>query len=160
MNNELYHHGIKKQRWGHRRFQNEDGTYTEAGKERYFGSRSEKKAAKKELKSAYKQLTRSILANEVATKAALSTFNKEDHDKAYNMVSNGQLYVKASFKKNFNDQSIDVYLGKQKQPTIKVKLDNGKKFTYDFMDKEAATRFNDFVDYYNNRLDAASKLEY
>ena len=29
---ELYHHGIKGQRWGVRRFQNEDGTYTEEGK--------------------------------------------------------------------------------------------------------------------------------
>ncbi len=31
---ELYHHGIKGQRWGVRRFQNEDGTYTSLGKER------------------------------------------------------------------------------------------------------------------------------
>ncbi len=35
---ELYHHGIKGQKWGVRRFQNEDGTYTDAGKERYFGT--------------------------------------------------------------------------------------------------------------------------
>lgn len=32
---ELYHHGIKGQKWGQRRFQNEDGSYTEAGKRRY-----------------------------------------------------------------------------------------------------------------------------
>ena len=32
---ELYHHGIKGQKWGRRRFQNEDGTLTPAGKERY-----------------------------------------------------------------------------------------------------------------------------
>lgn len=32
---ELYHHGIKGQRWGVRRFQNEDGSLTEAGKKRY-----------------------------------------------------------------------------------------------------------------------------
>lgn len=32
---ELYHHGIKGQKWGYRRYQNEDGTFTEAGKERY-----------------------------------------------------------------------------------------------------------------------------
>ena len=32
---ELYHHGIKGQKWGVRRFQNEDGTLTEKGKERY-----------------------------------------------------------------------------------------------------------------------------
>jgi len=32
---ELYHHGIKGQRWGIRRFQNEDGTLTAEGKQRY-----------------------------------------------------------------------------------------------------------------------------
>ena len=32
---ELYHHGIKGQKWGRRRFQNEDGSLTPAGKERY-----------------------------------------------------------------------------------------------------------------------------
>ena len=31
---ELYHHGIKGQKWGIRRFQNADGTYTEEGKRR------------------------------------------------------------------------------------------------------------------------------
>lgn len=31
----LAHHGIKGQKWGVRRFQNADGTLTEAGKERY-----------------------------------------------------------------------------------------------------------------------------
>ena len=30
----LYHHGILGQKWGIRRFQNSDGTYTEAGKKR------------------------------------------------------------------------------------------------------------------------------
>ena len=32
---ELYHHGILKQRWGVRRFQNSDGSLTAAGRERY-----------------------------------------------------------------------------------------------------------------------------
>lgn len=31
---ELYHHGIKGQKWGVRRYQNKDGTYTSAGKKR------------------------------------------------------------------------------------------------------------------------------
>ena len=35
VSNELYHHGIKNQKWGVRRFQNPDGTLTEAGKRRY-----------------------------------------------------------------------------------------------------------------------------
>lgn len=32
---ELYHHGILGQKWGVRRYQNSDGTLTEAGKKRY-----------------------------------------------------------------------------------------------------------------------------
>lgn len=32
---ELYHHGIKGQKWGVRRFQNKDGSLTPAGRERY-----------------------------------------------------------------------------------------------------------------------------
>ena len=32
---ELYHHGIKGQKWGVRRFQNKDGSLTPAGKRRY-----------------------------------------------------------------------------------------------------------------------------
>lgn len=33
--NELYHHGIKGQRWGIRRYQNEDGTLTPEGRKHY-----------------------------------------------------------------------------------------------------------------------------
>lgn len=32
---ELYHHGIKGMKWGERRYQNEDGSYTDAGRKRY-----------------------------------------------------------------------------------------------------------------------------
>lgn len=35
MQKQLYHHGIKGQRWGVRRFQNEDGTLTSDGQKRY-----------------------------------------------------------------------------------------------------------------------------
>lgn len=34
-NDDLYHHGIKGQRWGVRRYQNPDGTLTEAGRKKY-----------------------------------------------------------------------------------------------------------------------------
>ena len=33
--NELYHHGIKGQKWGVRRFQNKDGSLTNAGRKRH-----------------------------------------------------------------------------------------------------------------------------
>ena len=40
MNNELYHHGILGQKWGIRRFQNEDGSLTPEGEKRYSESLS------------------------------------------------------------------------------------------------------------------------
>lgn len=49
---ELMHHGIKGQRWGVRRFQYEDGSYTQAGLERYKKAESSYKDRKRELKNA------------------------------------------------------------------------------------------------------------
>lgn len=45
----LYHHGVKGQKWGLRRFQNEDGTLTEAGKKRYL------QEARRDMQSEYKR---------------------------------------------------------------------------------------------------------
>lgn len=45
---ELYHHGVKKMKWGVRRYQNEDGTLTEEGKKRYARARKENARKKKE----------------------------------------------------------------------------------------------------------------
>lgn len=80
MNNELQHHGILGMKWGVRRYQNEDGSYTKKGLERYSeakakydqadagvksakasgqdtkAARAGRKAAKKELNKAYDQL--------------------------------------------------------------------------------------------------------
>jgi len=53
----LCHHGIKGQHWGIRRYQNYDGSYTQAGMKRYNKSLEEynkKDAAYKEAKKAYK----------------------------------------------------------------------------------------------------------
>lgn len=44
MKNELYHHGIKGMRWGIRRYQNPNGTLTEAGRKRYLRYRDEAEA--------------------------------------------------------------------------------------------------------------------
>lgn len=50
MSSNLYHHGIKGQKWYIRRFQNQDGSLTAAGKRRYatLETRSDDLEAKKE----------------------------------------------------------------------------------------------------------------
>ena len=70
--NKLMHYGISGQRWGIRRFQNEDRTFTEAGKRRYYPERNpllirkvkpvtdeEKQLLEKRIKDAEKEAIRS-----------------------------------------------------------------------------------------------------
>lgn len=47
----LQHHGVRGQKWGVRRYQNSDGTLTEAGKKRYAKELAKAEAEKKILKS-------------------------------------------------------------------------------------------------------------
>ena len=53
MNDELYHHGILGQRWGIRRYQHSDGSYTNLGKKRRrIGSSSSERSAKNDARAA------------------------------------------------------------------------------------------------------------
>lgn len=66
MDSVLCHHGIKGQKWGVRRFQNPDGTWTSAGKERYGDSDGETVKAPKSSDN-----TKKKVAVGVATGAAI-----------------------------------------------------------------------------------------
>ena len=49
----LYHHGVKGQKWGRRRYQNKDGTLTPAGKQRVKVSNKQLREEQKQLRQQY-----------------------------------------------------------------------------------------------------------
>lgn len=71
----LIHHGIKGQRWGVRRFQNEDGTLTNAGKKRYSTGEAGQYESRKtqKLKKAIDAENRDIASFEKYKESGIST---------------------------------------------------------------------------------------
>ena len=72
INNELYHHGIKGQKWGVRRYQNYDGSYTKKGLARYNKAVDNYKDKKNKLQEARQSHDKSAIRsakNEASTAA-------------------------------------------------------------------------------------------
>lgn len=84
---ELYHHGIKGQRWGIRRYQKKDGSLTAAGKKRYYDTpelnkqKSDMESAKSALRSSkgvrYQAYNELNIDYNNATKKAYEKANKQ-----------------------------------------------------------------------------------
>ena len=71
----LIHHGIKGQKWGVRRFENEDGTLTEEGKRRYRTFQGDDRAFEKEYSKKAVDLYNK--ASEEMNRGVFDTINKE-----------------------------------------------------------------------------------
>lgn len=67
----LCHHGIKGQRWGIRRYQNPDGSLTEAGKKRQ--QKELYKSIKKEVRQSRKEDNGASIGNRVAKKLSIKS---------------------------------------------------------------------------------------
>lgn len=125
-NNELYHWGIKGMKWGVRRYQNSDGSYTTAGKKRRksrtdgwsddakeAGQLKKKKLnqmsnaelqklnKRQELENKYRQNNKSSIAKGIAivgvTAAALGTLNNL-YINGDNVIKNGKKIAQAILK--------------------------------------------------------------
>lgn len=82
MNEELYHYGVKGMKWGVRRYQNEDGSLTAKGRERFSTVRGNDRLAKRQTRQAvkilYKKQAELDAAADLNTAAANSAYKKAD----------------------------------------------------------------------------------
>lgn len=102
---ELYHHGIKGQRWGVRRFQKKDGSLTPAGKKRYDDTpelnrqRAALESAKARRKEAVKVVNKaSNRYNAVPTDKNRKAYEKADAD--YFMADRAYRQANLKYKTN------------------------------------------------------------
>ena len=115
-NGELYHHGIKGMKWGVRRYQNEDGSLTNAGKKRYSRDAREKGYDKQDEDGTYyktagkkggRKETLNVDADRYVTEDLQRT--KRVADESANLARN---------LKNVNDKSM------KNQPKTRMDLSN------------------------------------
>ena len=123
ISDELYHHGIKGQRWGVRRYQNSDGTLTSAGKARYnageFGKTVKRKvssalsttkeSASKKIQSIDKEKIKkaAIIGASVAAAAAVTYGGYKLAQANPDLVQYGQYKIRKLLGKTGNNVKTD-----------------------------------------------------
>ena len=106
-NEELYHHGVKGQRWGIRRYQNADGSLTNAGRERYLGNIDKSQIDYTEYDQAYKNY-KNIIDQCVDKHDSTQTKRLEDAaDTALRALDRNDDYG-IGYEKYYRDESEDV----------------------------------------------------
>lgn len=121
-NSELYHFGIKGQKWGVRRYQNDDGTLTAAGKKRYSDYENGVRASS-ETKKAYKRIEKlkKIGASDDDIRKA-----NENYEKSKSRDIDAHRYKQ--LKKNYSTDRMDMdeleFYNAHKQAEVYKKMDN------------------------------------
>ena len=121
----LAHHGILGQKWGVRRFQNSDGSYTAAGKDRY--GRSRKQADLKQdprYKSALQSANKQGVVGE-ANKAVKAT--KDINDASTNIEKMAYKYKAKRMSDEKLQEEIDKMVAKQEATADRRALENRYK---------------------------------
>ena len=111
---ELQHHGILGQKWGIRRYQNKDGSYTAEGKARYYNSdgswtRKGKKRASRDAKALLRTARSRIPGSQGRTEAKANELVKKYSDVKVEQIKTDVWYKKAKVTiANAAGESVDV----------------------------------------------------
>lgn len=124
---ELYHHGIKGQRWGFRRWQNEDGSLTEAGRRHYDvqdrRSDASVKVAKEQTKQAKIQAKMYQKAQKAQQKADTKAQKVQAKEDRKNLKTQKQI-------EKYQAERMKLELKQMKQ---EIAYQKGKKFGENFL---------------------------
>lgn len=117
----LTHHGIKGQKWGLRRYQNSDGTLTEAGKRRYGVSTLNGPISANEFKREYKSLYKNLkkgLHDDLSEINNNTSFSGEQKKEVKKEISKSYAkYGKVAadtLKKKYGDQTYKTLVNRNK----------------------------------------------
>lgn len=106
MHSELYHHGIKGQKWGVRRYQNDDGSLTEAGKRRYrVYDNLDSAASKMGARRRYRDVeiaARKAAKEKTISKGKRNFANKKERKQYINDTTEG--YINKQYNDWFKDE--------------------------------------------------------
>lgn len=159
-NDFLVHYGISGQKWGVRRFQNEDRTLTEEGKKRYNKEkRDEKRAKKKAEKKARKEAREAAMPESIKWKAKEARYlddaelnrrnNRLQREQQYRQLtaSRKSRFMKA-FGKNLNKILIASLVGASAAAMgkhYKELLGIGEEFIKDVVHMPADSPINNYL---------------
>lgn len=120
-NAQLYHHGVKGQKWGVRRYQNKDGSLTPAGKKRYKSDDLDKKLGEAKNNREVQKVSRKLEKqyNKDFKKAA-----KAGDEEAFNRISAGRTLLKMAMDSGYMNQALT-------DAAIQANVEVGKDFAYD-----------------------------
>ena len=137
---ELYHHGIKGQRWGIRRFQNPDGSLTAAGRERY----GTLKYKSKNLDKWGKTRDNNILYITGYSGSGKSTLARNLMDKNTQVIHLDQ-YMEVNGDRSYRNKGLDDFLKNKKFNSEKLTdLSIDRKERWKYIDKFGEELLQDY----------------
>ena len=154
----LMHHGILGQKWGVRRWQNADGTFTAAGKARYFNSdgtlnkagqkaqaKYEYKSKRRDIKKRYQEVNKEFNRKKadnlfgfesggVSSRAKNHIKNEYERSKALNKLDQEALDAKRTYRQKAGKKKTDTLLMKLGQKGIdSISQQSMGEFTRDYV---------------------------